>query len=62
MTLTLTDADCTREPYKEIWHRPSMTIDDANDWAILHTRMYNSIFDNPVKLLFVEIEVIAPGR
>lgn len=56
VTLTLTDADCTREPYTEIWHQPVTTMDDANDWAIRHTREYNAIFDNPVKLLSVEIE------
>ena len=55
--LTLTDEDCLREPWLDVWHRPEITnIDDANDWAILHVRTYNSVFDTPIKLLMVDVE------
>ena len=57
IVLTLTDEDCLREPYQEIWRQSAVvSIDDANNWAIQHLRSYNAVFDNPVKLLMVEVE------
>ena len=57
IVLTLTDEECLREPWPDVWHKPEIkNIDDANDWAILHVRTYNALFDTAVKLLKVEVE------
>jgi hypothetical protein len=57
ITLTLADEDCLREPWLDVWHRPEIkNIDEANDWAILYVRTYNSVFDTPRKLLMVAVE------
>jgi len=59
VTLTLTDVDCTQEPWVRRFHRPEVkNIDDANDFAIYWVAWRNRTvaFSPNVRLVTVEVE------